>query len=186
MSVFDEFEEKHGKGEKCQSVSDKILAKYEDKLPSELIEEWSQNGWCSYGKGLLWTVNPADYEDTLSEWISDSQKYFVFLRSAFADIYYSDGEKNYHLDTSYGRISKVYSRIDFVFNGNFCDEKYLESVLRQSLFDKAFSKLGKLETDECYGFFPALALGGEEEIEYVQKAKIREYLSILSQIKREK
>ena len=55
-------------------------------------------------------------------------------------------------------------------------------MLEQKLFRKALKKLGPLQHDECFGFEPAIALGGSESVENVRIVKLREHLSILSQL----
>jgi hypothetical protein len=49
-------------------------------------------------------------------------------------------------------------------------------------FLSALERLGYCAYDECYGYFPALALGGSEKVENLQKVKLREHLSLLFQM----
>ncbi|RMM82688.1 T6SS immunity protein Tdi1 domain-containing protein, partial [Pseudomonas savastanoi] len=42
--------------------------------------------------------------------------------------------------------------------------------------------LGQLQSDEMYGFVPALALGGPVELKNLQKVKTTEHLMFLSQL----
>ena len=50
------------------------------------------------------------------------------------------------------------------------------------LFRPALENLGKLRSDEMYGFVPALALGGAMELKNLQKVKTIEHLEFLSQL----
>lgn len=49
------------------------------------------------------------------------------------------------------------------------------------LFKRAISKLGRLEIGECYGFFPALALGGSPELENLKRVRAPEHFTIIAQ-----
>lgn len=69
-----------------------------------------------------------------------------------------------------------------LFDSGFVSKEYRKNVLWESLHKKAIKKLGLLTEDECYGFAPLPALGGDYKAEYLIKTNIREYLSLLSQI----
>jgi hypothetical protein len=58
----------------------------------------------------------------------------------------------------------------------------LDDVLDQKLFQKARKKLGPIEYDECYGFEPAIALGGPGTLSTLRRVKLREHLSLLAQL----
>ncbi|MFP3393651.1 DUF1851 domain-containing protein, partial [Brevibacillus sp. SIMBA_076] len=49
------------------------------------------------------------------------------------------------------------------------------------LFSRANAKLGTLEIGECYGFFPALALGGACGLEYLKRVVAPEHFAIIAQ-----
>ena len=49
------------------------------------------------------------------------------------------------------------------------------------LYKKSNKKCGALKYGECYGFVPAVAFGGEERIENVQKMDAKVHFSILIQ-----
>ena len=52
--------EEFGPASLCQSVSDEVIAQYRGKLPETILQLWQQFGWCAWGNGRLWLVNPAD------------------------------------------------------------------------------------------------------------------------------
>ena len=49
------------------------------------------------------------------------------------------------------------------------------------LFKRASKKLGFLESGECYGFVPALALGGVSDIAHLKRLKASEHFAIVAQ-----
>lgn len=50
------------------------------------------------------------------------------------------------------------------------------------LFKRALRKLGPLQSDEMYGFEPALTIGGTPNLEHLVKVKMVEHLVFLSQL----
>ena len=67
------------------------IEKFRGKLPDKLLEYCQEYGWCGYAKGLLWTVDPGEWEDTLEDWIGDTpfmekDAYYVIARSAFGKL----------------------------------------------------------------------------------------------------
>lgn len=184
MSIFEDFIDKHGKGKKCREANEKIINKYKKKLPEELIRFWEEEkGFCAYGDGLVWVVNPDDFKYVADEWFDDKVKRTVFARTAFADFYlWSDKNGVEQLYTQHKRTMVLSPEIGFFFNFALNRDQYLKSNLYSKLFKQAVKKFGELEYDECYGFEPALELGGAEKIEYVKKVKIQPYLEILKQL----
>jgi hypothetical protein len=180
--TFERFKKKHGRPTKCQKVNEKDIKNYTNKLPDDLLTFWTENGWCSYGNGLLWTLNPAEYTETLKDWIKNAEEVHAFMRTAFGSIIYWDGQLAHFLDVVSGDVSTLFDTMDFNIDGALRDDKYLDAVVRQKLFREALPRLGPLERDECYGFVPALPLGGSESSESLQKVKIREHLHLLAQL----
>jgi hypothetical protein len=180
--VFENFEKKHGPPKNCRAISEPELAAYQGKLPNDLLELWKQSGWCSYGDGLLWTINPADYSEILGAWPDVTEGAHAFVRTAFGSIVFWDGELARFLDVLSGDVSTLFPTMDFNFNGALSDDKYLNAVVRQKLFKEALPRLGPPAVDECYAFVPALPLGGTESSASLQKVKLREHLHILAQL----
>jgi len=183
MSIFEDFLDKHGKGTKCQKASAKIIDKYKKKLPEELIEFWKEEGFCAYSDGLIWVVNPDDFEYVADEWFDDKVKRVVIARSGFADFYlWSEENGVEQLYTQDKKVMVVSKELPFFFNYGLNQDRYLKSNLYLKLFKQAVKELGELDYEECYGFEPALALGGAEKIENVKKVKLQPYLEILAQL----
>lgn len=182
MKPFEKFKKKHGKPEKCEKVDVAAMSNYKEIFSAEFLDEWANSGWCSYGKGLIWTVNPLDYEEILENWLENSTNSFAFARTAFGGIFFRHNSENFYLDVLNKDISEVFPRLDFVFDGTLCDNGYLKNVLLKPLFEEALKELGSLEKDQCFGVFPPLELGGEVIFENLKKVKIREYLALLSDI----
>jgi hypothetical protein len=107
---------------------------------------------------------------------------YAFMRSAFGHVIYWDGENSQLLDVLDGVVAELAFSMNLTFNGVLCENSYLEAVLKQDLFEEALPKLGAPQRDECYGFHPAIALGGSGTADTLKKVKLREHLSLLAQL----
>jgi hypothetical protein len=184
MSHFQEFERQFGPATNCERVDDGTITKYAESLPNALLEHWRDAGWCAYGGGLLWVTNPAEFEDPIEEWVEASDnKPVVFLRTAFAHLYFWQDGYVHSLDVLRGGLSQVTKDVARIFD-LLCNPQMQEKILRRTLFEEAKKRLGPPDRHECYAFEPALALGGPGTVETINRVSIREHLSILAQLNR--
>jgi len=175
-----------------REVPPSTIDRYRGKLPEQLLSYWTKHGWCGYGDGLFWTVNPQDYEGVVSCWLADTplgqrDAYHIIARNAFGDLYLF-GEKTGFSLTIDSALSR-YSGENNTSNENLDKvvRNFFLSIEKDSndfdgLFDAAKCKLGTLNQDEMYGFVPALMFGGQPKLEYLEKVKIIEHLTFLSQL----
>ncbi|VAW48914.1 FIG00957912: hypothetical protein [hydrothermal vent metagenome] len=185
----------------CHPVDEETLNRYQGKLPDRLLGYWKEFGFCGYGEGLFWTVNPADYEETLELWLKNTplwgrENYYVIARTAFGKLYvWGDKTGNATTIISYQHTIMPqdipYETLDKEkierFIGTFFslqDKENADAYDKNDklLFKKALKKLGQLKPDEMYAFVPALSLGGVADIKSLQKVKLQEQLSILAQL----
>ncbi|MGJ7549652.1 GAD-like domain-containing protein [Pseudomonas alloputida] len=176
-----------------QEVPPSSISRYQGLLPDALLQLWSEHGWCGYGEGLFWMVNPQEYDSVAASWIQGSPLekidiYHVIARSAFGDLYLW-GEKSgpslcifsnvsrYTYDPA-ERSPKAMDRAFQSFLLSF-DRDYLDF---NELFNASKEYLGVLSPDEIYGFVPALQIGGSAKIEHIEKVKTIEHLMLLSQL----
>jgi len=128
-------------------------------------------------------VNPNDFLSIPKDWLnSNFQDAFVFARTAFGDLFFLHGCNVYILRVQEGAARELDSDLSGFLATIMCNKDYLKNGLLAPLFKKAVAKLGVLEADECYAILPALALGGEKKIEYLQKTNLQAYLALLSQL----
>ena len=167
--------------------------KYKDRLPSLLISHWEKYGWSGYGYGIFWTVDPAEYNVFIPDWLATSginhaETFHVIARSAFGDLYLWQERTGSRLTITsiHGRywLRKASSS---PFNPDISVQAFFTSKDPESndfdgLFQRALKTLGPLQPDEMYGFVPALALGGPGDLKHLQKVKTIEHLTFLSQL----
>jgi hypothetical protein len=156
--------------------------RWRGKVNDKILEDWAEHGWCSYGDGFFWFVNPADFEEAIKLWVNTPAT--VFARTSFCHILFSDDNNNtFHLDPHRGRwTNREVKPPMYVQYGLTDDAKYVDVVLDRALHREALAKLGPIAAHEMYTFEPALALGGAAEIEYVAKAEMLPQLNILAQL----
>jgi hypothetical protein len=176
------------------------IAKFKGKLPDRLLNYWELYGFSGYGKGLFWLVDPEEYEPALEAWIGDTEfmekdAYYVIARSAFGELYL--------WGTKSGQSLKICNVLDMIFPSDDTKEvsagssdRLIESFiavqdkkdldqndhLGKPLFERAIKTLGPLAHDEMYGFVPALVLGGQADLKFLQKVKAVEHLVMLAQL----
>ncbi|WHH49458.1 GAD-like domain-containing protein [Pseudomonas sp. Ap32] len=176
-----------------QEVPPSSIERYSGKLPKKLLEYWAEHGWCGYGDGIFWTVNPQDYEGVAASFIEGTalegrDTYHVIARGAFGDLYLYGENSGFSLDIV-AHTSQYCGRVNELYAGNMDKEVqgFFLLIERESnnfgdLFEPAYNKLGKLDHDEMYGFVPALAFGGPCDLAHLEKVKAVEHLILLAQI----
>ena len=191
--VFARFLEKFGGPVDRQEVPVSSIDRYRGRLPNQLLEYWAEHGWCGYGDGIFWLVNPQEYDGVVSSWIErttfeERDTYHLIARSAFGDLYLWGEKTGASLDIT-SHLSR-YTTHTSIYTGDQMDkgfQSFLFSVGVDSndygdLFKPAKKKLGTLGHDEMYGFVPALMFGGPDTLDHLEKVKAVEHLTLLSQI----
>ncbi|QCY09672.1 GAD-like domain-containing protein [Pseudomonas sp. MPC6] len=191
--VFSIFLETFGGPVDRQEVPASSIERYRGKLPNQLLEYWAEHGWCGYGDGIFWIVNPQEYEGVVTSWLEGTEfkafdTYHLIARGAFGDLYLWGEKTGFSL-----KITSVLSRVvikSFDITNEEMDRELQNFVLSRNvdsndygdLFKPAKKKLGTLRHDEMYGFVPALMFGGPDTLAHLEKVKAVEHLTLLSQI----
>lgn len=191
--VFARFIDKFGAPVAWQAVPISSIERYKGKLPNQLLEYWAEHGWCGYGEGIFWIVNPQEYEGVLASWLQRTKfetldTYHLIARGAFGDLYLWGEKTGASL-----KITSVLSRYtthSSLFTGERMDKGLRNFILSREvetndyggLFKSASKKLGALAPDEMYGFVPALMLGGSDDLDHLEKVSAVEHLMFLSQL----
>ncbi|WDY59601.1 GAD-like domain-containing protein [Pseudomonas sp. PSKL.D1] len=188
-AIFSIFLETLGAPIASRPVPPSAVEHYQGKLPNQLLEYWKEHGWCGYGGGLFWLVDPREYEGVVDAWVGGNSHdtYHLIARSAFGELYLW-GEKTGSMLT----IAAYHSRY-FISAPSSTDEERdnkIQSLLMWAmtenigldLFDEARETLGDLQANEMYGFVPALMLGGSATLDRLQRLDAEVHLIILSQL----
>lgn len=184
MGQFQDFEQKYGPATECQTPGEDAYRLFQSALPEQLIAQWREAGWCSYGNGLVWLTDPRQFDGIVEDWVElPDPKPLVFLRTAFGHLYFWHTGAVHSLDVHGGSVSEVTKRIHRIFT-LLCDPEIAGKILRVSLYQEAVARLGPPARDECYAFEPALALGGPGTADTIRRVAVREHLGILAQLTR--
>jgi len=151
--------------------TEETIAKYENLLPADLLEFWKEYGFGDYGGGLLRVINPSDYEEAEGVNISVD---IPLLTDSFGDIFIFRSIPAQNLK-AVGILNVHFRNREFFIVDEDCIEELFGGInpempmMRAELFQEAVQKFGKPEPNEIFFFAPALAMGGGESIEFVQK-----------------
>lgn len=195
---FEDFLETFSPQCEVSDVSQSRLAEFRSSLPSALLEFWDEKGWSGYADGIMWTTDPVEFKPALEAWLEpsgilDKDIYTVIARSAFGKMFVwgKNSGMSIIIDPFDARVTTIEpnfdpSRADNALVAFFAskDKDYFdfEDYKEKKIFSRALKKLGRLKSDEMYGFEPALALGGMPKIENLTKVKMIEHLVLLAQI----
>ncbi len=162
-------------------VPEEIIAKYEGKIPEQLIEIWKNYGYGTFLKGFLRIINPDDYIDFTQKSYFE-KKSIPLLTTAFGDIIvWEDNAYFFIIQYRYNNFSSL-ARGFKVFEKLLGETDYFFRKAKAKNFKEALQLLGAPAYDECFGYVPLLSLGGSEKPENLQKVKLREHLEIMFQM----
>ncbi|CDL84811.1 GAD-like domain-containing protein [Xenorhabdus szentirmaii] len=190
-----------GEATQYKVVPTDAIEKWLGKLPDQLLYYWKTEGWNSYKDGLFSIVNPDDYEDIVDMWLEDTpfesmDSYHVIARNDFGKLYLCGQETGRNISISCVSNTIIYDkkefykkdkkRLDLDIAAFFANKSVKSLDLKGSgktgIFSRAVKKHGPLNTDEIFGFEPAIVLGGEIKLENVKKLNMHIHLDILRQL----
>lgn len=184
MDDIDVFLRKHPKDDGTfPPVSEATLRKYTEKVPSFLTEIWKTDGYRSFGNGFFWLVNPDDLMAEMEQAAPGFEGLLPLLRTALGSVFFEHGGTCHAFDPVYLDVTTYegFSLAD-VMNYSVTADKSLNEHYHHNLYEKARARLDPVTYKECYGFVPAIALGGELDANNLQKMNLQVYLQILSQL----
>lgn len=185
MEDFSKFDETYLSSKKVYSEDTITLP---ESTPQSIKALYKTYGLASFGEGFLWILNPIEWQDHYLPWFEaievqeghlDSATTYPFLRTAFGDVLYFCGKQLGFVSISTG--AKNHLNLSFYLNVSFVEEDILRDLYFFGIFESFLSKAG-IGHDECLGFLPPVALGGEISDENVYKVKLKEHLSFLSEL----
>lgn len=183
---------------RCSHVSKELIQKY-DKLfkgefPKEILWIWENMGFGLYEDGYLQIVNPEDYDFAFDYIDKMLEPTMIWGITALGDLLLWEGNDNWTIAPDEGnRIALVNlrslkkkilgSRVRVHLNILIAD---MEDLADPDMYDSQTyleikDKLPKLEYGQCYGYVPALALGGSKSNKNLQVVDAKSYIDIIGQ-----
>jgi hypothetical protein len=150
--------------------------------PVPLLELWREHGWAGYGGGLFWTIDPRSLAAHLPGWQRVRRGSSVFGRDAFGNLFLLRDGEVFQLDVHRNERMLVASTLELFFSACLDDPSFRQCYLWSDLLGRAVERCGRLASDECYAFFPALPLGGEVDAETLERVKLSEHLTLMAQL----
>ncbi len=183
MELFAGLHEALGKPEIHTEPPKSFFDSPEANVDEDLVALWQEDGWACYSEGLFWTVNPQDFLGLSNDWSIVPPLALVFGKNAFGDLFLLHEGDVFQLSVQWNRLMELGPSPYIFLNSTLKEPSLCESFLQKELFRAVYERLGELAADECYGLFPVLPLGGnDEDPNAYHRVKLREYLASLAQV----
>ena len=174
MNVFDLFANRYPPDSDLRKPTAEMLEQLQGQVPPELLDFWQECGFGNYGGGLLKIINPMDYVDTLTIWLGEQEGCLPILMTGFGTLFIyrklsETADDMCLLDIHYRRSGSFSTGFADFFERIVPAEDFAEQFLRVELFQEASAKHGSLAENEIFFFSPALALGGDESIQHIER-----------------
>ena len=90
QELYKFFLEQRGEPTFSKKVDNQVILNWENKLPSSLLHIWQGLGWCSFYNGLLWIVNPDEYQYLMDTCLENTKyqqldNFYCIARTAFGE-----------------------------------------------------------------------------------------------------
>lgn len=165
-------------------------------FPEELLWIWENMGFGIYENGFLQIVNPDEYEFIFEYVDKLLEPTIVWGITALGDLLVWEGNDNWTVAPDEGsRCSIINVRrcndnvigdMEGTLNVFIADDGDDFFLREKDMFDAKIyldnkDKLPKLNYGECYGYVPALALGGSKSVKNLKVVDAKAYIHLISQ-----
>ncbi|HRB72198.1 MAG TPA: DUF1851 domain-containing protein [Flavobacterium sp.] len=151
-----------------------------------LLDYLEYFGEAIFKDGIFSFINPIDYEELLNNFPKlKNQSIMPFARTAMGNFYLIGEVDDENCLAFYNVQTEEYKYVDYEFSLFFkrlaANRTHMENEAYGNIEFPAVERYGPVAIDECLTFVPALVLGGSEDINHIQKVKLKENLKILAQ-----
>lgn len=178
--VFDVFDIGFPTRERLAAMDKASLKALKGKLPDELLALYAQEGLFAFGDGLFYFLDPLEHRDLLKAWGVDPGEHFLFLRTAFGDLFHWDGSNVHVVHVNSGVKNALGPSITRFLNFGLHSAKYNEKTLFGKLLPKAKLKLGPLRSGECYAFIEPITGKGKETVANLRRVDLADHVRALA------
>lgn len=187
-----------GKIEASSRLDESTLKELRPIFPPDLAVLYEQVGLCTLRGGRLQLCDPFKFRGILALIFKADAQFshkncYAFAYTSFGMLYcWSDQLALIIVDlisghvTSRGALGKIKPGAT-IANQIYVPFSLSDQALdlydedNKPLFPQSVKHLGQLEIEECYGFVPALALGGARRLEHLKRVQAPEHFSIVAQ-----
>ena len=171
-----------------QVVDDAFIAEYANVVSEQLITLWKEVGLGTFCEGLFRIIEPDKYQAIVDDCypMDGFGSVTPFITTAFGDMfaYVRDcriGDYVVFINVRYGTFKILSDQLDILFNIIFFNKGCLTSWFSLNEYHTIKSVKGIPASDECYGYVPALALGGTEVTDNIKILKTIPYIDMVLQ-----
>ena len=159
---------------KTQNVNEEFILKYNDYSCEQLNSLWKEIGLGSYYDGLFKIIEPDDLKDIINQCyiMDDDESLLPFMCTAFGDVF------AYVKNIRYGTSLIIPDNFIAIFNKVIPNQSFLKGWFDLENYGSVKEKVGELNFDECYGYFPTLSMGGNESIDNISIVKMIPYIDM--------
>jgi hypothetical protein len=193
MGFGEEFRKAYGRGTQYRAFGTADRTRLAGQLPDFFLDLLESDGWASYRDGLLWAIDPRDFEPVMNAWTfpPDFGNLVPIVRTAFGAVYAlrtfttargTPGLSVVNLDPHIAEYSIVGPVAEKFLTESIAEEDYIKSVFREADARRAAKNVGPIAWNEMYGYEPALALGGSGKPETVRRFNMFNHHLLLSQL----
>ncbi|KGN81621.1 glutamyl-tRNA amidotransferase [Porphyromonadaceae bacterium COT-184 OH4590] len=180
---------------KVADVPKEIIVKYKNILPKELICIWETMGFGIYENGFLQLINPDEWSFVFEYIDKMLEPTIPWGITALGDILFWEGNDNWTIAPDEGdrcfRVdvrkcdSIVIDNMEGILNV-FINTKDNYFIAHKDYFDakpylEIKDTLPKLEYGQCYGYVPALAMGGKKSNKNLKIVDAKTYVDMIGQ-----
>lgn len=178
------------------------LRKYDGLVSNQLRDYWRRMGLCGFNSGSLWFTDSDDYTELMDVLLHGKTTFrpeecLVFARGAFGHLHvWCERVGTFYLSVPELKLSlgspsalMLAGKRELEVSAHLLglqrfEDPSLDIVDENAKFllKRTQKKLGPVAADECYGFFPALPLGGSKRLDHLQKVKLNEHLMMVAQM----
>lgn len=163
-------------------VNEDIIEKYSKSVPKELLSTWEKYGFGCMLNGYLRVINPEDYRELIEDTYFRGDISIPVFTTAFGDVITWE-ENRYLRIVKYknGIFQGISAGFKFFFD-DIAEGDFDEEMFEMEKYSLAVELLGKPKIDECFGYVPLLALGGNDDVENLKIMKMKEHIYLISQV----
>lgn len=182
--------------QKHEEVTEEIISKYitlfKGKFPEEIIWIWRNMGFGIYENGYLQIVDPAEYDFAFDYIDKLLEPTIIWGITALGDLLLWEGNDNWTIAPDEGNratfinirrpeIEMIGHKVRTYLNILINDEDDLIDTYKAKPYLDIKGKLTVLEYGQCYGYIPALVLGGKATNKNLQVVDAKSYVDIIGQ-----
>lgn len=168
---------------KVGDVEEDVIAKYKGIVSNEIIELWREYGYGSFYNDFMKIINPDEFMEVYGLLVVNITEDIPIFVTGMGDIIIYARSTGSFIDylSRYGIVEFIPNHLE-----GLADELEFEYTREEYLaylpYEEAVSKYGKLEYNQCFGYTPLLSLGGNENVDSLEKVDLMTHLEIIAQL----